>query len=402
MLQLIIFAALMLAMSAAGIAALVSGILYFKNRIRKAPVNRLAARLKKAASVFGVLLVVNAGFVLYTQDSAATPAIRDGRGNITEGGIAELRQIELNGRKQWISIRGQNENNPVLLFLAGGPGGSQMAAVRHDLAELERHFVVVNWDQPGSGKSYYAEKVSNITTETYIEDGYALTNYLQKTFGQKKIYLAGESWGSALGIFLIDRDPDAYHMFVGTGQMVDFAETERINYQTAMELATAAGDKAVIRKLEANGPPPYYGEGVTWKSAVYLNYLSAYMSANPGIHNPGYNTVRDVFSGEYGLLDKINYFRGIINTFGHVYQQLYDIDLRTDYAELKTPVYFFQGRHDINAPVALAEEYLNMLKAPAKGIIWFENSGHSPWINESDKFVQELLRLMQDNTMSGA
>ena len=94
---------------------------------------------------------------------------------------------------------------------------------------------------------------------------------------------------------------------IGTGQMVDFAETERIDYAKAIEIAKSKGDIALIERLNANGEPPYYGKDVIWKSAVYLNYLSAYMAANPKIQNPGYNTFRDVGSSEYGLLDKLNF-----------------------------------------------------------------------------------------------
>jgi pimeloyl-ACP methyl ester carboxylesterase len=173
--------------------------------------------------------------------------------------------------------------------------------------------------------------------------------------------------------------------------MIDFAETERMDYAKAMEIAKNNGDTALIEKLTANGEPPYYGKDVTWKSAAYLNYLSAYMASDPNIQNPGYNTLRDIASSEYGLLDKINYVRGIIKTYGHVYQQLYDIDLRTDYTKLNVPVYFFLGRYDINAPTVLVEEYERVLNAPDKGIVWFEHSGHSPWINERAKFVKEVL-----------
>ena len=147
----------------------------------------------------------------------------------------------------------------------------------------------------------------------------------------------------------------------------------------------------------ANGMPPYYGKDVTWKSAVYLNYLSAYMAGNPDIHNPGYNTLRDIGSPEYGLLDKINFFRGIINTYNHVYQQLYNINMRTDYTELAVPLYFFLGRHDVNAPTALVEEYVEVLNAPHKEIVWFEHSGHSPWVNERDMFIEEVLSCLLEN-----
>jgi len=179
--------------------------------------------------------------------------------------------------------------------------------------------------------------------------------------------------------------------------MVDFAETERMDYAKAIEIAQSKGETALIEKLEANGEPPYHGKDVTWKSAVYLNYLSAYMARNPEIHNPGYNTLRDIGSSEYGLLDKINFFRGIVNTFNHVYKQLYSIDLRTDYTKLNVPVYFLIGRHDVNAPTALAEEYFKCLDAPDKKIIWFEHSGHSPWINERDKFAGEVLSCLLEN-----
>ena len=358
-------------------------------------------RLKKTAVFFAALMILNAGLIILSQLTASAPHIVDGNGNTPENSISELRELELNGRKQWISLRGWDKNAPVLLFLAGGPGGTQMAAVRHELAELEKHFVVVNWDQPGSGKSYYAEKIKNITPETYIQDGHALTEYLKERFSQEKIYLVGESWGSALGIFLVDKYPESYHAFIGTGQMVDFAETERMDYEKALEIAQTKGDTALIEKLKANGKPPYYGKDVTWKSAVYLNYLSAYMAANPKISNPGYNTLRDVASSEYGLLDKISFFRGIVSTYNHVYQQLYTIDLRKDYAELDVPVYFFLGRHDVNAPVALVEEYVQVLDAPDKKIIWFENSGHSPWINEPEKFVREVLSCFSENKTQG-
>jgi pimeloyl-ACP methyl ester carboxylesterase len=355
------------------------------------------ARLKRISLLFAILMLLNIGLITVSQLTAFTPKIVDENGNTPTNSISEVRSLNLNGRKQWISIRGWDKDNPVLLFLAGGPGGTQMAAVRHDLAELEKHFVVVNWDQPGSGKSYFAEGIDKITVSTYIEDGHALTEYLKERFAQVKIYLIGESWGSALGIFLIEKYPQSYHAFIGTGQMVDFVETERVDYAKALELAEQKGDTKMVNKLLANGEPPYYGADMIWKSALYLNYLSQYMAALPNVHNPGYNTVRDVLSGEYGLLDKINFFRGIVFTYNNVYQQLYGIDLRKNYTTLEVPVYFFLGRYDFNAPTHLVEEYEQVLNAPDKKIVWFEHSAHSPWINESEKFVREVISCFLEN-----
>lgn len=350
-------------------------------------------RLKRNLFILVVIGILGGGLVFVSQLSATTPAIN----TTSDNSITKLEEIDLNGRKEWISIRGVDKDKPVILMLAGGPGGSQMAAFRHELSELEKHFVVVNWDQPGSGKSYYAINNNDISVNTYLEDGYVLTKYLCDSFNQDKIYLLGESWGSALGIFMIEQHPELYHAFIGTGQMVDFLETEKIDYELALKLAEESNDTKKVNKLKANGKPPYYGKDVTWKSAEYINYLSSEMMSNLAIHNNGYNTFRDIYSSEYGIIDKINYVRGIIKTFNNVYQQLYEIDLRTDYNELEVPVYFFIGKHDINAPTKLVEEYYDILDAPKKKLIWFEHSGHSPWINERDLFIEEVLKVKEEN-----
>lgn len=180
---------------------------------------------------------------------------------------------------------------------------------------------------------------------------------------------------------------------IGTGQMVAFEETERIDYRLAMDLAREAGNTQLVTQLTNNGEPPYYGADVTWKSAAYLNYLSNAMAQNPQVRNGGYNTFRDLFSEEYGILDQVNFFRGIINTFNHVYPQLYSIDLREGYTQLDVPVYFLIGKHDLNAPVSLTEAYYDALEAPEKELIWFEHSAHNPWINEAGIFVDETLRV---------
>lgn len=397
MIQFFVFFVFLLA----GIAAVLTGLIFcvwlLINKRKGKAVTKTVSRLKRSGVVLCGIIVIMFGFSIFSQLTAKTPSILNEQGDVLKGSIAELTKIELNGRKEWITVRGENAKNPVLLFLAGGPGGSQMAAVRHDLAELEKHFVVVNWDQPGSGKSYYAAAKNSLIVDDYINDGLALTEYLCERFGQEKIYIVGESWGSALGIFMSADTPSRYHAVIGTGQMIDFLKTEMLDYDKAMEIAQEKGDVDKITKLIANGRPPYYGSDVTWKSAEYLNYLSTYMGKNPKIHNNGYNTFRDIFSPEYGIVDKINFFRGIVTTFNHVYPQLYDIDLRKDYSKLDIPVYFFLGRHDINAPTSLVEEYVNTLDAPHKEIVWFEHSGHSPWINESDKFAEQVLSCFLDN-----
>ena len=186
------------------------------------------------------LLVAAILAIAASQVFAMTPPILGADGKPLPGSIARLEQVTLNGSQQWISIRGKDTTKPVLLFLAGGPGGSQLATERFALGELEQHFVVVNWEQPGSGKSFDAVDRSTITPERYIQDAHALVALLKERFGQEKVYVLGESWGSALGIMLAQRYPEDFHTFIGTGQMVAFLENDRMCYDFALHWARNA------------------------------------------------------------------------------------------------------------------------------------------------------------------
>jgi pimeloyl-ACP methyl ester carboxylesterase len=229
-----------------------------------------------------------------------------------------------------------------------------------------------------------------LTPERYISDGRELVLYLRQRFGQEKVYVLGESWGSALGILLVQRYPELFHAFVGTAQMVAFLETDLICYEFAVNWAEERGDAQRVQQLQTQGPPPYYGDDVAWKQVNYLKDTYAYMNQNPAI-NTDFNTPRDLASPEYGLLDKVNWVRGPLDTLGVVYQQLWDIDFREQAPRLDVPVYFLTGRHDVNAPPALIEEYYELLDAPHKELIWFERSGHSPWVSESEKFIDVMV-----------
>jgi len=365
------------------LAALAVALLFVQFRLKPA--------WKGVAASLAGLVVVAVMAVIASQAFATTPPIVDAQGEPLPGSIAVLEQVEINGSQQWISIRGQDASKPVLLFLAGGPGGSQLATARYALGGLEEHFVVINWEQPGAGKSFDAVDRATLTSERYIEDAHALVQYLRQRFGQDKVYVLGESWGSALGILLVQSYPELFHAFVGTGQMVAFLENDQMCYDFAVQWAQERGDTAKVAKLAGQGPPPYYGDGVAWKESAFLMDTFDYMNQNPAIADNGANTFRDLAAPEYGLYDKVSWFRGVLETLGIVYPQLWEVDFRQQATELDVPVYFLLGRHDVNAPTVLAEQYFTLLDAPHKEIVWFEHSGHTPWVSESDRFVEAMV-----------
>ena len=334
----------------------------------------------------GALLIL---MVVLSQVTAFTPAVEG------PDPISELRPVTVNGRTEWLSLRGQDRSKPVLLFLSGGPGGSQLVTARHCFADLERDYVVVTWEQPGAAKSYSAISPEDITLDTYLSDGAAVTDLLRSEFGQDRIYLMGESWGSALGLMMARDHPEHYRAFIGTGQMVDFLETDRIDYQTALDDARASGNQKLVGQLEKQGPPPYES-GTALKTAAFLSPLNGLSARSGQLHSAVFSTMDGVYGVEYGLLDKVRFFWGLLRVFDAFYPDLYPVDLRQSAAEQQIPIHIFHGRYDYNAPAGLAEDYYARLSAPSKSLVYFEHSAHNPWQTENELFNDEVRRVFAE------
>jgi len=318
------------------------------------------------------VLVVSVVAVIASQIFAATPPIVDENGKPIPGSIATLEKVNLNGTEQWISIRGHDTTKPILLHLGmGGPGGGGFAT-RSLFTPLEEDFVVVSWDEPGTGKSYNAKPISELTTRGFINDAHALTLHLRERFHQEKIYVYGVSWTSILGVWLVQEYPDLYYAYIGNGQMVNTTHNDLMGYELALETLAEKGDTQTLDTLRRNGPPPYKGADMLGKYVAYLDTLNEYMNA------PRYTVVVPIIpfiAAEYSYVDKINHTRGLVDSFPVVYPQLENLDFKTQAAKLEVPVYIFAGRDDVNAMSSLVEEYFNLLEAPRKELIWLQG-GH--------------------------
>ena len=333
--------------------------------------------------VFSGLIIVAVIAIVASQLYATTPSIAG------EKSIAVLEKVQLGGSEQWITIRGKDINKPVLLYLGiGGPGAGGFPATAMNLKPLEDHFVVVNWDQPGTGKSYGSVPISTLTVSQYVADAHELTQLIKDRFHRDKIYVLGLSWGTILGTKLVQQYPGDYYAYVGTGQMVNTTENDQLGYRLALKIVKENGDQILFNKLKEYGEPPYNGEGMALKYAVYNNVLFDYMgSAN-------LQTVlllAPQFAREYGLVDKINFGRGLIESFAVVYPQLKGLDFTIQAAHLDVPMYFLVGRKDVNAMAALVEEYYNTLQAPYKEIIWLESGHGADAADTLDAMVNHVL-----------
>jgi proline iminopeptidase len=339
-----------------------------------------------------VALVVTAALVV----PGTTAAIVGPDGEPVEGSIAELATVSIGGVDQVIMIRGHSTDAPVLLHLAGGPGGTDIGAMRADTS-LERDFVVAIWDQRGTGRSYATsiDPVDRLTLEQAIADTIEVATYLRDRFDQDRIYLAANSWGTIPGVFAVQQRPDLFHAYVGTGQMVNNRETDRMFYEDALAWAERTGRDALAADIRDAGPPPY-DDLLDYEYTVsYEHQWNAYPGVDDLWEMP-FNT----FVDENSWLDRINAARGMLDVNYFVYPQLQDYDFRREVLDLDVPVYMVLGEHEARGRAVLANEWFDLLDAPFKDRVVFEGAGHRPSFERPAEFTR-LMREVVAATSGG-
>jgi pimeloyl-ACP methyl ester carboxylesterase len=341
--------------------------------------------------VVGIMSLALVAFAVVLTRPGTTAPI-DGR-----GGVAELATVQLGGHDQTVLIRGRSTDNPVLLYLAGGPGQSDLGYTRAYMAGLEDDVVFAVWDQRGTGTSYAAlDPTGTWTLDQAVADTVELSRYLADRFGKEKIYLFGNSWGSTLGVLAVQRHPELFHAFIGAGQMVSQLATDRIIYRQLLDHAARTGDTELAGRMRDYGPPPYrdiYAYGFVlgyYDTLAPYPRTDYYRSHGPaGIDGTGVP--------EYGPLDKINKEKGLADMAAVLYPQLQQLDFRTSVRSLEVPVHLVQGAHELSARADLAREWFGRLRAPAKQWITFADSGHVPQFEEFPHF-RTVLRQIVRNT----
>jgi pimeloyl-ACP methyl ester carboxylesterase len=275
-------------------------------------------------------------------------------------------------------------------------------AIFHD---LEEDFVVVAWDQRGVGKSYEAlDPAATLTLDRAVTDAIEVTNYLRQRFAEEKIYLAGVSWGSTLGVLAVQRSPELFHAWIGSGQMVSQRETDQRLYTELLALADERGDAALRGQLEAYGAPPYqdlmayvfvmgYYEALTPDYTPSSGYLERGRAANLGPWG--------VLAREYNLVEKVNVMRGFMDEASLMYPQLQGLDFRRDVPRLDVPVYIFDGEAELTARRDLAWEWFDMLDAPSKQMFTFAGASHTVAMEQVDEFHRILLETIVPETYLG-
>jgi len=324
-----------------------------------------------------------------------TDTIAATRKIVSPNGVEELLPIQINGIAQWISIRGRDRRNPILLFLHGGPGSPTMPAAYTFQSPWEDYFTVVQWDQRGTGKTYASNDPkalsSTITIEQMTSDAEEIVRYLQKRYDKKKIFLLGHSWGSVLGVALAQRHPEWFYAYLGVGQMVNGQRNKEDGYQFALEQARANHNSEAEHDLLSIAPYPGDPGTLTFERiGKQRKWLMYYGGLTYGRTDFKYESDAEELSPDYTEKDLDGVDDGSLYSLSHLLDSLIALNYDS-VTNFTCPIFLFEGRHDFDVSSAIAAEWFQHLQAPSKKLVWFDNSAHMVMQEEPGRFLYHLI-----------
>lgn len=326
----------------------------------------------------------------------AVEIIADMRRIVTTDGVERLEAVRIGGIDQWVSVRGNSRDNPLLLMLHGGPGWVSMPTSWYFQRGWEEYFTVVQWDQRGAGKTYAANDPAalapTMTAERMIADTEEMVAWIREEFDQDRIFVLGHSWGTFLGVELAKRRPEWLHAYVGVGQLASGPESERRGWQWTLERARQDGNEAAVEDLLALAP---YAEGTDpvalddlMLQRKWLNHYGGMVYNRDG---GAHEAAAIALSPEYSDEDVRSVWKANAFSVEHLLSDVLLVDLAA-LTCLEVPVVLFLGRHDMNVNSELAAQWLHRLRSPYRHAEWFEQSAHEVMNEEPGKFLVSLVQ----------
>ena len=287
----------------------------------------------------------------------------------TASGIDEATFIGVRGTEQWITIRGQDRSNPVLLVVHGGPG-TALSPLATSFLNYEKDWTVVQWDQPGAGRTFSRAGYRippSTTIGDIVADGIAVAEFVENHLRKDTAVLLGLSWGSVVGIEMARARPDLFTAYVGTGLFVHRDDGRAIAYERVLSLARTQSDAEAIAALEAIGPPPY-------ERPADARTQSEWTAALAGESSTAADRIGQLLlAPRQSLTDVRSLVRGYMAS-----DEQFDLgamDLRASGREFALPIVIIQGAEDYATPAELARVYFDSIVAPQKTFVTLEGRG---------------------------
>jgi pimeloyl-ACP methyl ester carboxylesterase len=314
----------------------------------------------------------------------------------TPNGVEERRTVTLGGIEQWITIRGTDRANPVLLYLHGGPGSTMMPISWSFQRGWEDYFTVVQWDQRGAGKTARANPAESVagtmSLDQVTSDAVELIAWLRSHMGVDQVIVAGHSWGTLVGLSAVHQVPEQVSVYVAIGPVVSIPDNEAAAYAMLLDEARARNDAEALAELESLAPYP--GDLTFERLDVQRSWVGRYGGLAAYRDNARHFFRAPRLSPDYDREDVAEIHPASLRILDEMFDEFAGIDL-TGITRLEVPVVLFLGRHDINTPTGPVLDWLDTLDAPHKHVVWFEHSAHLMPVEEPGRTLIELVNTVR-------
>lgn len=308
--------------------------------------------------------------------------------------ICKEEYVKINGIDQYLYHKGASYDNPVILYLHGGPGTAESIILDSFQKKWEEIFTIIHWDQRGAGKTLMKNPDKYPTIDLMLQDLFEIVQYLKEKYSKKKVIIFGHSWGTILGSIFIKRHPEDVEYYIGCGQVVSIDEGEEALYNKVKELAIQAYDKKTLKILDDlknflqdKSYNEFLGKFIKLnKIAVKYKLIdnNILLMLRSAIKSPIFR-ISDVFS-----LMKANKANKKTLEF------VFNFDLRSEITKYEVPVYYVLGENDWQVPTIIAKKYFQAIDAPYKKIVLVPNAMHNAMIEQPELFFNELCAIKHD------
>ena len=304
-----------------------------------------------------------------------------------------------------------NPDKEIIITLHGGPGAFN---VDHEFFRniFEQDYLMVYFDQRGSGKSDEWKDKSMLKTDQFVKDLDVVVEYIRAKYPNKKINLLGSSWGGTFGFLYLIKHQEKIHSFISNSGTANIQNNNfaliKHEKQLANKLIKKTNDPAKIKRfneilqkldvIEKSGFKSFFADMDSIRYVfpkdlgfdVYWAQPEKKGKTDKLLNDPDFYT-RVRYTPE--LIEQAMKRFEYINEAFHEQEAYNNLNVLDQLAVIKTPILVLQGDSDYAIGIESGRMIYKALKnVPKKDkeLIYIKNASHNIPAEEPEILYKSL------------